>query len=143
MLDTYLKECMYFTVSRLDRIVTKMAEDEFRIAGLSPTYAYLLMAVDEKEGISQKELGAILHLQPSTVTRLVEKLVVNDLVYTRMEGRMSLIYTSPKGKQLIPVIHNCWESLRGKYNSLLGGQQGDQLAMQLHQVCERLDNIKS
>lgn len=60
MLDNYLKECLYFTSSRLSRIVTKMAEDEFAMSGLSPTYAYLLMAVYDKEGISQKELSEIL-----------------------------------------------------------------------------------
>ena len=50
MLNTYIKECLYFTANRLSRVITKMAEDEFAASGLSPTYAYLLMAVYEKEG---------------------------------------------------------------------------------------------
>lgn len=54
VLGTYLKECLYFTANRLGRVITKMAEDEFAASGLSPTSAFLLMAVFEKEGISQK-----------------------------------------------------------------------------------------
>jgi DNA-binding MarR family transcriptional regulator len=51
-----------------------MEEDEFATSGLSPTSAFLLMAVIEKEGISQKKLGEILHLQPSTVPVLLRSL---------------------------------------------------------------------
>ena len=29
MLNTYIKECLYFTANRLSRVITKMAEDEF------------------------------------------------------------------------------------------------------------------
>lgn len=74
-----MKECLYFTANRLGRIITKMAEDEFAVSGLSPTYAFLLMAVYEREGISQKELCEILHLQPSTITRFIERAVVTHL----------------------------------------------------------------
>src|SRR5690625_7396174 len=88
VMEIYLKECLFFTVNRLSRIVAKMAEDEFSMSGLSPTYAYLLMTVYDKEGISQKELGEILHLQPSTITRLVEQLNSRCQVYKDLCGRM-------------------------------------------------------
>jgi MarR family transcriptional regulator, organic hydroperoxide resistance regulator len=140
MLNTYIKECLYFTTNRLSRVITKMAEEEFAASGLSPTYAYLLMAVYEKEGISQKELGEILHLQPSTVTRLVEKLAVKGLVYNRVEGRMSLIYTTDKGKTLEKVIHECWMNLRSRYGAILGHAEGDELSLHLYEVSDQLEN---
>lgn len=140
MLNTYIKECLYFTANRLSRVITKMAEDEFAASGLSPTYAYLLMAVYEKEGISQKELGEILHLQPSTVTRLIEKLAVKGLVYNRVEGRMSLIYTTDKGKALEEVIHECWNHLRSRYGAILGNAEGDELSLRLYEVSDQLEN---
>src|SRR5690625_8002005 len=104
VMEIYLKECLFFTVNRLSRIVAKMAEDEFSMSGLSPTYAYLLMTVYDKEGISQKELGEILHLQPSTITRLVEKLISRGLIYSYVNGKLSLIYTINKGKDLEKTI---------------------------------------
>jgi len=140
MLENYLKECLYFTANRLSRIITKMAEDEFARSGLSPTYAYLLMAIYNKEGISQKELSEMLHLKPSTITRLVEKLISKGLIYSNVEGRMSLIYTTDNGKELEKTIHECWMNLRRRYSDILGEKEGDELTLRLDQVSDRLEN---
>ena len=140
MLENYLKECLFFTVNRVSRIVAKMAEDEFSMSGLSPTYAYLLMAVYDKEGISQKELGEILHLQPSTITRLVEKLISRGLIYSDVNGRISLIYTTDKGKELEKTIHECWMNLRSRYRDILGEKEGDELTLRLDQISDQLEN---
>ncbi|QRG66207.1 MarR family winged helix-turn-helix transcriptional regulator [Brevibacillus choshinensis] len=140
MLEIYLKECLYFTANRLSRVITKMADDEFAVSGLSPTHAFLLMAVYEKEGISQKELGEILHLQPSTVTRLIEKLVGKGLLYSRVEGRLSLIYSTDKGKALEDVINQCWNNLRSRYSAVLGDKEGDDLTFQLYKVSDQLEH---
>lgn len=140
MLENYLKECLYFTANRLSRIVTKMAEEEFVRSGLSPTYAYLMMTVYDKEGISQKELGEILHLKPSTVTRHIEKLISRGLIYHDVEGRMSFIYSTDKGKDLEKTIHECWMNLLRRYRDILGDKEGDELTLRLDQVSDQLEN---
>jgi len=139
MLETYLKECLYFTVSRLGRIITRYAEEEFAKCGLSPTAAYLLMIVYESEGITQKEIGQMLHVQPSTVTRLIEKLLAKGLIRSRTEGRHSYIYSTEKGKALEPSIHACWDALRQRYSDILKDQSGEQLSLQLDRICDQLD----
>ncbi|MFC0392226.1 MarR family winged helix-turn-helix transcriptional regulator [Paenibacillus mendelii] len=140
MLNNYLQECLYFTANRLSRVMTKMAEDEFAVSGLSPTSAFLLMAVYEKDGISQKELGELLHLQPSTMTRLIEKLIIKGLLTSRIDGRLSLISATEKGKALEGTIHECWMSLRKRYTTLLGEKEGDELSLHLFTVSDRLEN---
>ncbi|MFC4303721.1 MarR family winged helix-turn-helix transcriptional regulator [Cohnella boryungensis] len=139
MLQNYLNECMYFTATRLSRVITKVVEEEFAKCGLSPTSAFLILAVIEDEGISQKKLGEILHHQPSTVTRLIEKLVVKGYLYNRVEGRMSLIYTTDKGKALEPVIHECWNNLRLWTYDKLGDQEADEMTARLLAISERLE----
>ncbi|GMX65364.1 winged helix-turn-helix transcriptional regulator [Paenibacillus elgii] len=141
MLNVYLKECLYFTANRLGRVISKMAEDEFASSGLSPNSAFLLMAVYENDGISQKELGQILHLQPSTVTRLIEKLAAKGLLYNRVEGRLSLIYATDKGKALEAAINECWNNLRSRYTAILG-EESDALSLQLDEVSDRLEKIE-
>lgn len=141
MLNVYLKECLYFTANRLGRVITKMAEDEFASSGLSPTAAFLLMAVYENDGISQKELGQILHHQPSTVTRLIEKLAAKGLLYNRVEGRLSLIHVTEKGKALEETINACWINLRNRYTAILG-EESDALSFQLDDVSDRLEKIE-
>jgi DNA-binding MarR family transcriptional regulator len=116
-----------------------MAEDEFAVSGLAPTYAFLMMAVYDKEGISQKELSEILHLQPSTVTRLIEKLVQKKLITSKAEGRRSLIFCTEKGKALKILIYGCWDNLRARYNEILGQEQGDLLTLNLYQVSDQLE----
>lgn len=142
MLDTYLRECLYFTASRLHRIVTKIVDDEFATCGLPPNGAFLLLAVLEEEGINQKKLGETLHLQPSTVTRLIEKLVRKGVIYNRVEGRSSLIYTTDKGKALESVIHECWERLRVRVNEIMGEQESNELTLRLDQVSEMLEKAE-
>ncbi|WNR43070.1 MarR family winged helix-turn-helix transcriptional regulator [Paenibacillus roseipurpureus] len=87
MLDDYFQNCMYFSSALLNRAITRMAEETFKSTGLSPTYAFLLMAVHEQPGISQKELGEALHLTPSTITRFIEKLIHKELVLSRNRGK--------------------------------------------------------
>lgn len=142
MMDTYLRECLYFTASRLQRIVTKIVDDEFAKCGLPPNGAFLLLVVLEDEGINQKKLGETLHLQPSTVTRLIEKLVRKGVIYNRVEGRSSLIYTTDKGKSLESVIHECWERLRVRVNEILGEQESNELTLRLDKVSEMLEKAE-
>ncbi|GGN94591.1 MarR family winged helix-turn-helix transcriptional regulator [Saccharibacillus kuerlensis] len=139
MLDTYLKECLYFTANRLGRVLTKMAEDEFASCGLAPNGAFLLMAVYEQEGITQKKLGEMLHLQPSTVTRLIEKMIGRSLIYNQVEGRLSRIYSTDKGKALQPQIQQCWDTLRDRYGAILGIEDGDRLTLELYKASDRLE----
>jgi DNA-binding MarR family transcriptional regulator len=119
-----------------------MEEDEFATSGLSPTSAFLLMAVIEKEGISQKKLGEILHLQPSTVTRFIEKLVIKGLINSRVEGRLSLIFAMDKGKALDDTINECWNNLRKRYSALMGEKEGDEVSLYLYKVTDQLNQYE-
>jgi DNA-binding MarR family transcriptional regulator len=139
MLDKYLKECLYFTTSRLHRTITKFAEEEFARCGLSPTAAYLLMILIEQDGVNQKDLGARLHLQPSTVTRLIDKLADKQLVTSKMDGRMSMVTITSKGKELESVIQECWMNLRARYSKFIGEAAGDELSLQLYDISGKLE----
>lgn len=142
MLDNYLNECLYFTASRLDRIITKMAEEEFAKSGLSPTAAYLLMVVYEDEGQSQKNIGETLHLQPSTVTRIIDSLVRKDLVQKEVHGRTTLIFSTDKGKELKTLIEECWFSLRNHYSAIIGKVEADEITAKVNQITNQLDKAE-
>jgi len=141
MLEIYFKECLYFTANRLSRIISKMADDEFAPTGLSPTSAFLMMTVLENEGISQKDICQVLHLQPSTITRLIASLEAKGYLYSRSEGRMSLIFATDLGRDIESQIHECWHKLRQRYNTILKSQD-DELSLQLYEVSNRLEDIK-
>ena len=67
--------CLYFNTNHLSRIVGKIWVDAFAPLGLAPAHAYLLRLVLKKPGLLQKEIGEQLHLEKSTITRFVDKMV--------------------------------------------------------------------
>jgi len=137
--DHLLRGCLYFTANQLARSITKLADESFYPTGLSPTYAFVMIAVNEKQGISQKELGEVLHIAPSTITRFIEKLQNKGLVYTEQQGRQSLIYSTDKGKALQAEIEAAWNNLYRRYSDLVGEQFGRELTEQLYQVSLKIE----
>ncbi|WP_043906168.1 MarR family winged helix-turn-helix transcriptional regulator [Parageobacillus genomosp. 1] len=139
VVNEYFCQCLYFTANRLARIMNKMAEEEFAPLGLSPTYAFLLMAVKDKPGITQKELSEILHIAPSTSTRFVEKLEMKGLVQRKNEGKLTLIYPTEKGLAIQGEIKKCWKNLYNRYSEVLGEERGVKLTSEIDLACNELE----
>lgn len=67
--------CLYFNANHLSRVVNKMMNEAYAPLGLSAAHAYLLRLVLENPGLLQKEIGSMLHLEKSTITRFIDKMV--------------------------------------------------------------------
>jgi DNA-binding MarR family transcriptional regulator len=117
-----------------------MADEEFKPTGLSPTFAFLMMAVQEQPGITQKELGEALHVTPSTITRFIEKLVYKGLVTARSEGKRSHIELTPLGIERMEVIREAWKSLFRRYSEILGKEEGRSMTRMLYDLSKKLDD---
>ena len=115
--------CLYHSVNALSRMITKMADEEFAVTGLTSSYALLLMSVIEKPGIQPKEISKEMQLTPSTVTRLVEKLEVKGLVERKSFGRCTEVFPTPKGIEKLTIIKDAWASLHNRYSGLLGKEK--------------------
>lgn len=124
--------CLHFSTNALSRILTKMADEEFAASGLSSSYGFLLLVVDTKPGIRPKEVSEKLHLNQSTVTRLVDKMEFRGLLRRKQVGRSSEIYITKKGSQTIPAIEEAWENLQNRYSKVLGQKQAESLASAIH-----------
>ncbi len=140
MIESYLCGCLYFTANRLARIMNKMADEAFAPIGLSGTYAFLIMVVNETPGITQKQLCEKLHIAPSTSTRFVDKLVVKGIVSRKQEGKQVYIYPTDKAKELNKQIADCWKNLYDGYSKVLGQEAGDNLTHFIHNACEKLES---
>ncbi|MCH4889238.1 MarR family transcriptional regulator [Acidaminobacter sp. JC074] len=132
-------KCLYFTANRLTRLITKMAEEAFMITGLSPTYAFIVNIVNEKDGLSQKEIGSLLHLKPSTITRFLDKLEHKKLIKRKSSGKLSLVYSTKKGKSLQKDIDTAWKHLHDTYSEIIGSEEGEDLTAYLLKVSDMLD----
>lgn len=138
---TYTEElldgCLYFTSNRFARLLTKMAEEEFEATTLSPTHAFLLLAIIERPGITQKEAGNILHMTPSTITRFLDKLVTKGYVVRSAQGRSSLLHPTPEGITLEPSIKAAWARLHQRYSTKIDASLCTALGAQLVEVCQK------
>ncbi|RAR45643.1 MarR family winged helix-turn-helix transcriptional regulator [Paenibacillus sp. MDMC362] len=136
--DSILSSCLFFTSNRFARSMTKMAEDAFAKAGLSPSYFYVLVVIHQYPGITQKELSDKLSIAPSTSTRFIDKLEEKQLVQRKSEWKETHVFLTDEGKSLYQELNQYFEQLNGQYVSLLGKEHSEQLTKLLHESSEIL-----
>lgn len=134
-----LCSCLYFSSNKLARIIGKIADEEFRITGLSPSYAFLISIVDKNSGIGQKEIGEILHMTPSTITRFIDKLENKGLLVRKNDGKNTFIFLTEKGTLLQPAITKAWSNLDEKYSELLTVEEKDHFILAINNVINKLE----
>ncbi len=122
------------------RLIGEMAEKEFSITGLSPSYAFVLMLVNKNPGIHPNELSSMLKLKPSTITRLLDKLVYLGYIDRSSKGRLVTIISTKKGEDLQPLIEKAWQSLFVKYSDLLGREKALELTSDIGAACKVIEN---
>lgn len=135
-----LNSCLFFTTVKLSRVFGKIAEEAFSKTGLSPSHALLLYLVNQKEEILQKELGETLHLTPSTITRLIEKLEHKSLVSKRCEGKSVILSTTPQGLALQKHIMESWNFLHEQYQGILTEEETAQFLTLSKKLLGKLEN---
>lgn len=138
-----LNGCLFFTTAKLDRLLTRWAEEAFGGSGLSPHQAFAVMLVDDRPGMTTGELASVLALSPSTLTRFIDKLEALGLVSRSQEGRLTLLHPTAKGHDLHPTLSLGWQTFWQRYTGILGSDEGNGLAAQLNAVAGTLQGAES
>ncbi len=138
----YQECCLYFTANSLSRLITTMADESFRITGLSPSYGHLMLTLIEQPGLSQNELSHIMNLQPSTMTRFIDKLILLEYVERVQQGRSAIIHPTEKGLALRPLIDKALANLYNKYCEILGKEFAIKLTSEIYKASEILREKK-
>ena len=121
------------------RVMTKMSDEEFARTGLSSSYAFLLMTVNEKQGIQPKELSMHMQLTPSTVTRLIEKMEYRGLLERKSAGRSTEVYSTAAGLAMQPDLKKCWQNLYNRYTEVLGKDYAVKLTSEIYSSTQKLE----
>lgn len=135
-----LDSCLFFSAAKLSRTFGKIADEAFSITGLSPNHALVLYLVNQRGTIHQKEIGEMLHLTPSTITRFMDKLETKKLVVKNSEGKNAYISTTEKGQQMQPRILAAWEHLHTVYDGILNEAETRQYIELSNKLMERLSH---
>jgi DNA-binding MarR family transcriptional regulator len=97
----------------------KLADDAFQKTGLSPSHAFLLHVINQRVEIQQKEVGELLHLTPSTITRLIDKLERKGYVKKQVEGKNVCLLATSEGQAQEDEIIASWNQLHEEYHNIL------------------------
>ena len=133
-------KCMYFASGALARKMERLANDTWKKVGLSPSHAYLLMMVIDDPGIQPGTLASELQLSPSTVTRLIEKLEEKKLAVRTNEGKLTNVYPTPKGKDLLPKLKSCVTEFHDSYSTILGKEESARLVHNINKITDKLSS---
>lgn len=133
-------QCIYFASAALARKVEKLATESWKKVDLSPSHAYLLIAVLEEPGIQPMALSQHLQLTPSTITRLIEKLEQKRLVVRTTEGKTTNVYPTPKGRDLQPKLLSCMEDFNSTSAAIFGKEESYKLVRSLASFADKLNS---
>ncbi|MDR8391528.1 MarR family transcriptional regulator [Aliifodinibius sp. S!AR15-10] len=116
-----------------------MAEEAFRSLGLAPSYAYLLMTVNDQPGIQPSAISRELGLSPSTVTRLIEKMEYRGFLERVSEGRATKVMPTEECKALNPQLEKSWQNLQQRFSQELGERYKEVLTEMSYKAAEKLE----
>ena len=137
-MQEYLYDSIYFSVSKLHRNVSRIAEEEFKKIGLSPTYGLLLMLLDEWKELTPSQLSNYLDIKPSTTTRFLDKLQKLKLIKRRSDGRFSYISLTNQGVVKIHEVKGAYEGLEFRLNKKIGTRLSNRQKPILIDMAEKL-----
>ena len=138
--ETYCK-CLYYSANALSRNITRLAEKAFEPVELSPSYAFVLITINNKPGVTAGELAIIMQLQPSTVTRFIESLEKKKYLQRIHDGKFVTLFPLRKSQDLQELLLQCWRSLYDSYILLLGKEQADKLTADIFNAAMILERV--
>ncbi|RYG31892.1 MAG: MarR family transcriptional regulator [Chitinophagaceae bacterium] len=138
--DSRFSQCLYFSSNAFARKIEKLALESWKPVGLSPSHGYLLMHVIEDPGIQPGVLAQHLQLQPSTVTRLIEKLEDKKLLVRTTEGKTTNVHPTSRAKEMHGKMQACIARFSTAHTALLGKEEGKKMVQQLNKLADRFSD---
>lgn len=117
--------CLMGRARLLTRVLTGMYDDELRPFGLKATQLNLLVVVAKLGPVRRIEIGRVIHLDPSTLTRNLQVMLSNgwiEEVADDEDGRGLPLQATRRGKALLEEVSPAWKRAQLKAEQLLGSE---------------------
>lgn len=134
--NEFLENNLFFLTTAFSRKLSREADEVFASMGLSSSHALLLVVIQHNPSIQPSQLAQELHLKPSTITRLVQKLERRDLVKKQSEGRATSIACTSNGKKVAGDINQQWQELMAAKQDELGDRYVEVLSEMISNALE-------
>jgi len=137
--ETFLKDNLFFLSGALSRKLAAKSDKTFASVGLSTSHALLLMLIQESPDAQPSQLAGKLHLKPSTITRLVQKLERRQLVERESEGRTTSIRCTKDGEKMSKQLRRDWKELLDQKRDELGERYVEVLSEMISNALDKMD----
>ena len=115
--------CLMGRARLLTRVLTSMYDDELRQFGLKATQLNLLVVVAQLGPVRRIEIGRMIQLDPSTLTRNLQVMLNNgwiEEVVNDEDGRGLPLRVTKRGTALLQDVAPAWKRAQSKAEKLLG-----------------------
>jgi DNA-binding MarR family transcriptional regulator len=121
-LDVIVHECIAVRVRLLNRVVTKIYDDELRPFGLKASQMNILVVAWKLGSASPQKVCDLLQLDPSTLSRNVERMLAKSWlqVVPTDDAREQPFRITAQGKALLLKSKPAWEKAQLQAEKLLG-----------------------
>lgn len=133
VIDDMANGCLMGRARLLTRVITGLYDDELRPFSIKATQMNLLLVVAQSGPIRRIDIGALIQLDPSTLTRNLQVMLANGWVEEVDDGRDARglpLCATAKGRALLGRISPAWQRAQRKAVKLLG-EDGQALLLRL------------
>jgi DNA-binding MarR family transcriptional regulator len=123
------RECTAVRVRLLNRVITAVYDDALRPLGLTVNQLNLLVAVCRMERVNAKQVGRVLQMDASTLSRNLDRM--RKVGWLRLvageDGRTRSLKITAKGERLMVKAFPAWEEAQKRALNLLGADNVDSI----------------
>ncbi len=132
--------CLCTNVRRAARALTQLYDQALRPAGLRATQFTVLQALDLAGEVSQGELGRLLVMDSTTLTRTLRLLSSHGWIAARpgQDRRERRLRLSAAGRRQLARAMPRWERVQARLRSRTGERRWHELMAALVELCGRV-----
>ena len=126
--DQIAEECVMTRWRMTNRLLSAIYDEELRPFGLKSSQLGLLVAVTKAGPVRRIELGKLLALDPSTLTRNLQVMLKHDWIEEVPDDgdqRGAPLETTATGRKLLERIAPAWHRAQARAKKMLGGRGVD------------------
>jgi DNA-binding MarR family transcriptional regulator len=121
--EAMFEQCLYFNTTSLARKLEREWAQAFKEFGLTPSQAFLLRVVLEKNGALQSELAQEMNISRSTATRTLDQLQKMHYVERQQsasDGRETVIAPTARAKKIWTELNEASGAVTKRMKRKLG-----------------------
>lgn len=131
------EHCLYFNTTSLARHLEREWVHAFKPFGLTPSQAFMLRAILDKQSITGTDLSAELNISKATCSRTLDGLIKLEFVkrvQASRDARSFELHASPKALRIQDALNQASGGVTKKLKDIIGKDGFEQIVKNLRNI---------